>query len=211
MMRRKEPLKDVGYYHIGARGAYGRPLFRNTPEHELFLDLYAQAAKRYGWKTLGWALMWNHHHFLVRLVDGGLSKGMREIHGGFSRRMNKEDGLTNQGHLVRHCFFASEAITLESIKRRARYIDLNPVKAGLCERPEQWRWSSYGATMGFAYRRPFHEPDELLGLLADDPQEARRVYGEFVQEGLGEDDPDPWTEQGYTSETNLPVMVESTA
>jgi putative transposase len=209
-MRRKEPIKDVGYYHIGARGCYGRPLFRDESAHELFLELYGQAAKRYGWTTLGWALMWNHHHFLIRLVDGGLSKGMREIHGGFSRRINKEDGLTNQGHLVRHCFFASEAMTVESIKSRARYIDLNPVRAGLCERPEQWRWSSCGATMGAAYRRAFHDPDELLGLFDENPLKARRLYRQFLREGSTDDDPDPWTEQGYTSETDR-AMVESVA
>jgi len=205
-MRRKEPIKDIGYYHIGSRGAYGRPLFRNESEHELFLKLYAQAAERYGWKTLSWALMWNHHHFLIRLVDGGLSKGMREIHGGFSRRMNKEDGLTNQGHLVRHCFFASECLSIESIKRRSRYIDLNPVKAGLCQRPDEWRWSSYGATMGLTYPRSFHEPNELLELLSHDPRKARRLYRSFIREGTSEQDLEPWTEQGDRSETGLAVI-----
>lgn len=210
MVRRKIPIKETGYYHIGTRGTYGRPLFRDEGEHELFLHLYSMTAKKYGWKTLAWALMWNHHHFLVRLVDGGLSDGMRSLHSNFSRRMNAKDGLTNAGHLVRHCFFASECRTLDSIRRRARYIDLNAVKANLCDEPENWPWSSYAATMAIEYPRPFHDPDELLLLLDDDAWEARRIYRAFVQEGHAEEELDPWTEQSDAGVTGA-TMVESAA
>ncbi len=167
-------------------------------------------AEKYGWKTLSWALMWNHHHFLIRLVDGGLSDGMRSLHSNFSRRMNTKYGLTNQGHLVRHCFFASESLTEESIKRRARYIDLNPVKANLCSRPEEWPWSSYAAAMALEFPRPFHQPDELLSLFDEDPRAARRAYRRFVRAGHDEDELDPWTEQGYELVSTLAV-VESAA
>lgn len=203
-MRRKEPIREVGYYHVGARGTYGRPLFRDDNEHELFLRLYTMTASKYGWKTLSWALMWNHHHFLLRLVNGGLSDGMRALHSNFSRRMNAKYGLTNQGHLVRHCFFASEATTLESVTSRARYIDLNPVRAGLCRQPTDWRWSSYAATLDHAYPEPFHNPDELLALLDDDPRRARRAYREFVRDGDARTEADPWTEHGYEGVTGAP-------
>ena len=209
-MRRKAPISDVGYYHIGTRGSYGRPLFRDVEDHELFLALYTMTAEKYGWKTLGWALMWNHHHFLVRLVDGGLSAGMRSLHSNFSRRTNTKYGLTNQGHLVRHCFFASECLSLESIKRRARYIDLNPVKAGLCEEPQDWPWSSYAATMDRRNIQPFHQPGELLSLLDDDPRTARRIYEAFVHEGRDEEEPDLWTEQGLEP-VNDSAVIESAA
>jgi putative transposase len=209
-VRRKIAIKDAGYYHVGTRGTYGRPLFNDADEHELFLRLYAMTAQKYRWKTLSWALMWNHHHFLIRLVDGGLSAGMRALHSNFSRRMNEKYGFTNQGHLVRHCFFASECLDLDSIKRRARYIDLNPVRAGLCSEPEDWPWSSYAATVDRRNIRPFHQPDELLSLLDDDPHEAQSTYQQFVREGLGEEDLDPWTEQGLDGVNTLAV-VESAA
>jgi putative transposase len=209
-VRRKEPINDLGYYHVSTRGSYGRPLFRERFEHELFLQLYARTAEKYRWKTLAWALMWNHHHFLVRLTEGGLSNGMRCLHSNFSRRMNAKDGLTNKGHLVRHCFFAGEALSTESVIRRARYIDLNPVEAGLCARPEQWAWSSYRATLGLSYPQSFHDPAELLRLLSDDPVKARWDYRRFVRQGLDERDIDPWTEQGYESAT-IAAVVESAA
>lgn len=208
-MRRKIPINDTGYYHVSTRGSYGRPLFRDESDHELFLDIYERTAAKYRWKTLAWALMWNHHHFLICLSDGGLSNGMRALHSNFARRMNIKDSETNKGHLVRHCFFAGEAQTIDSIMRRARYVDLNPVRAGLCSLPEQWRWSSYRATTGLEFPRPFHQPSELLSLFDDDPRVARRMYRRYVFEALGEEDTVLCSEQGY--EEWGPVMVESAA
>jgi REP element-mobilizing transposase RayT len=209
-VRRKIPINETGYYHVGARGTYGRPIFRNDNDHELFLTLYQRTAEKYRWKTLAWALMWNHHHFLVRLTDGGLSSGMRALHSNYSRRLNVIDGETNMGHLVRHCFFADEATTTDSVLARAAYIDLNPVRAGLCHRPEQWRWSSYRATLGLAYPLGFHEPAELLSLVDGDPRRARRTYREFILRTLAEDDTVLCSEQGVTSVTRQRV-VESAA
>ncbi len=208
-MRRKIPINDTGYYHVSTRGSYGRPLFRDETEHELFLELYERTAAKSRWKTLPWTLLWNHPHFLVSLPAGGLTNGMRALHSNFSRRMNLKDGETNHGHLVRHCFFAGEALTVESIMRRARYIDLNPVRAGLCASPDQWRWSSYRATVGLEFPRSFHQPAELLSLFDDDPRVARRMYRRYVLEAMGEEDPALCSEQGY--EEWGPAVVESVA
>lgn len=209
-VRRKIVINEIGYYHVSTRGAYGRPIFRDDGQHEMFLRLYERTAVKYGWKTLGWALMWNHHHFFIRLTNGGLSHGMRALHSNYSRRINAIERETNKGHLVRHCFFAGEAVTLDSIMRRARYVDLNPVRAGLCDRPEQWPWSSYRATMGLAHPRSFHDPSELLGLIDDDPRVARRKYRRFVLEGLSQTDIDLCSEQSDATVTDLAV-VESAA
>jgi REP-associated tyrosine transposase len=209
-MRRKVPINETGYYHVGARGTYGRPIFRTESDHELFLTLYEKTAIKYGWKTLAWALMWNHHHFLVRLTQGGLSNGMRALHSNYSRRLNELDGETNMGHLVRHCFFADEATTTESVIARAVYIDLNPVRAGLCARPEQWRWSSYRATLGLSAPRRFHEPTELLDLIHREPRRARPTYRRTVLDTLAGEATVPCSEQGLDGVTELRV-VESLA
>ncbi len=80
-------------------------MFRTPDEHELFLRLYERSADKYGWATLTWALVWNHHHFIVQLTRGGLSDGLRELHSSYSRRIHVIDGRTGQGHLIRHRFF----------------------------------------------------------------------------------------------------------
>jgi putative transposase len=179
---RQPPIDPNGYYHVGTRGSFGRPLFREDGERELFLDLYHRWSVKFGWRTLAWVLMDNHHHFLVRLIDGDLTTGMRVLHSGFARRMNVKYAQTRKGHMVRHCFYAGHLETEDVIKRVARYIDLNPVRAGICAEPEEWPWSSYRAAQDQSRPRPFHHPYDLLELFDGDPSEARRAYRNFVHE-----------------------------
>jgi putative transposase len=188
---RRAPVDPAGIYHIGSRGSYGRPLFRNDDEHELFLSLYARVALKYRWITLTWALVWNHHHFLIRLTNGGLSEGMRELHTAFSRRIHVIYELTGQGHLVRHGFFARQPADDDDLRGVCRYVDLNPVRANGGERPEDERWCGLRATLGLEHARAFHSPSELLALFGPTPKLARANYRRFLQEGLVLDGPVP--------------------
>jgi REP element-mobilizing transposase RayT len=184
-MPRRPPINPEGYYHVGSRGCYGRALFRTPDEHELFLMLYARASTKYGWKTLAWTLLYNHHHFVVRLTTGGLSDGMREVHSAYSRRINALDGQTGKGHLVRHAFFARELVDTPDVLLTCRYVDLNESEAkGIA--PEASRWSGYRATVGLEPPRTFHQPDELLRLVSRNKSRARAGYQRFVHEGLVE-------------------------
>src|SRR4051794_40478267 len=94
---RRAPIDPHGWYHVGTRGCYGQPLFRQTAEYELFLRLYLRTANKHSWVTPEWALMRNHVHFVIQLTDGGLSEGLRELHGTFSRRIHAIYGVTGQG------------------------------------------------------------------------------------------------------------------
>jgi REP element-mobilizing transposase RayT len=180
---RRPPIDPFGTYHLGTRGVYGQPLFRTRDQYELFLKLYARVAGKYGWITYEWVLMLNHHHFVVRLTNGGLSEGMRELHGGYSRRIHAIYGLTNQGHLVRHGFFARELESEADIVGTCRYIDLNTWRAR-GQHPAKARWCGYAATIGWAHPRPFHSPHGLLELISPRPARARVAYRALIEQGL---------------------------
>jgi hypothetical protein len=157
------------------------PIFRDENDRELFLRLYLRISTKYQWTTLTWALKRNHHHFAVKLNDGGLSEGMRELHGQYSRRLHAELGLTNLGHLVRHGFFAREARTTDEVVDVCRYVDLNGYRG-----PGRWSWCGYLATMGGEPARPFHDPTELLGLLDAKLLTARHKYAVHVAKEIAE-------------------------
>lgn len=182
-MPRRPPINPEGVYHVGSRGCYGRPLFTTLAEHELFLSIYAKTATKYGWRTLGWALMKNHHHFIIQLTDGGLSEGMRRLHGTFSRRIHAIYGLTGQGHLVRHGFFGRELESEGEVLVACRYVDLNAWEATRTA-PHEATWAGYRATIGLEHPRRFHQPAELLALLSSQPARARSEYRSYVEEGL---------------------------
>jgi REP element-mobilizing transposase RayT len=194
-MPRRLPIDPQGYYHVGSRGNYGRTLFGTLAEYELFLALYTRAARKYNWKTLTWSLMVNHYHFIIKLTRGGLSDGMRETNGQFSRRINAANGMTGKGHLVRHAFFARELKDDTDILVAARYVDLNEAEA-LGILPEMSRWGGFRATIGLDQPRSFHQPAELLGLISHVPEAARRTYRKFVHDGLDQNGHDPSPNQG---------------
>jgi REP element-mobilizing transposase RayT len=189
------PIDPTGCYHIGTRGNYGQPIFRTPDEHELFLSLYQRSANKYGWATLSWTLVWNHHHFVVQLVRGGLSEGLQELHCGYSRRIHQVDGHTGQGHLIRHRFYRRALETDEDVLVACRYVDLNVPRATGCT-PAQSQWSGYRAVVGLEHPRPFHRPDELLARLSSSPAKARVAWAAFVQEGLAQDGLDPSSNDG---------------
>jgi REP element-mobilizing transposase RayT len=189
------------YYHVGTRGNFGEPLFETPDDHEVYLKRYARVAAKYGWTTLDWCLLWNHTHFLVKLSDHGLTQGMRELNTWIARRLNAIHDQTGKGHVFRHRFSAKHVDTDGYLLEVSRYIPLNPLRAGQCERPEDWRWGGFRANLGLEYPRPFHSPPELLGLFADNPANARERYLEFVRDGQASDSHDPSSNNGVQRAT----------
>lgn len=144
--------------------------------------------------------MVNHHHFVLRLTDGGLSDCLREVHGRYSRRIHEIYDKTGTGHLVRHGFFARELKSDAEILVVCRYVDLN-VSAALGVLPSEAKWCGYRATVGLEKPQPFHEPDELLRIISPRRDAAQFAYRHFVTAGLGSLGRVPSPNQGYESRT----------
>jgi hypothetical protein len=125
--------------------------------------------------------MKNHHHFVVQLTNGGLSEGMRELHGGYSRWRHEIHEQTRMGHLVRHAFFARELTDDSAILDACVYVDLNPARKRISCRPRRADWCGYAATLGLSHPRPFHSAGALLELLSPNPAEARAKYRRLVE------------------------------
>jgi REP element-mobilizing transposase RayT len=146
--------------------------------------MYARTARKYCWETPAWALMKNHHHFVVRLTEGHLSEGMRELHGGYARWIHALYGQTRQGHLFRHAFFARELTSEADVVVACCYVDLNASAAQPKRLPEDAEWCGYRATVGLDHPRPFHTPSALLELIGPRPAFAQAAYRELVHERL---------------------------
>jgi REP element-mobilizing transposase RayT len=168
-------------YHLITRGSNRRPTFVDDWDHERFLLMLAKVAREYGWSCLAFCLMPNHHHLLLS-ASGGISDGMQQLNGGYSRTFSKRYG--GDAHLFRNRFRAYHVDRDEYLIAAARYIVLNPIRAGLCARPEQWRWSSYRASAGLDLAPAFLDVGALLGTLDDRLPVARRMYRELVNSAL---------------------------
>jgi putative transposase len=181
----REPRIEVpqGIYHVGSKGNRGCEVYADDHERRIFLKLLEIASRRYGWRCHSYCLMSNHYHLLIQLQAGGLSAGMQLLNGWFARISNRRHGY--DGHLFKNRFW-SELIDGEGhLLEAARYIVLNPVRAGICSAAEAWPWSSYRACAGLDFAPAFLAEREHLQLFGRSAAPARRAYRRFVGEGVG--------------------------
>ena len=185
----REPRIEVpgGIYHVGSKGNRGCVVFEDDFERRVFLKLLGLVVRRFGWACHSYCLMSNHFHLLIQLELGGLSAGMQLLNGSYARFSNRRHG--NVGHLFRNRFWSQELTDDAHLLQAARYIVLNPVRAGICVRPEQWAWSSYRACAGLDFAPRFLADRRHLRLFGRKPSAARRAYCEFVRDGIGEPAP----------------------
>ena len=89
--------------------------------------------------------MTNHFHLLVETPTLSLSRGMQLLNSGYAAYFNNR--FSQVGHLFQQRFVSRLIDSEDYYAEALRYIALNPVRAGLCEHPSDWQWSSFhGAT-----------------------------------------------------------------
>lgn len=181
----REPRIEVpgGFYHLGAKGNRGCVIYEDDFERRMFLTLLRTVIRRFEWTCHAFVLMSNHFHLLIKLQLGGLSDGMQLLNGGHAKFSNRRHGYVGQ-HLFRNRFWSDHVTSDLHLLETARYIVLNPVRAGICASPADWRWSSYRACAGFEFAPRFLAAADHLRLFNEKPVVARRAYRQFVADGI---------------------------
>ena len=133
-------------HHVTQRGNRRLPTFFSDGDYALYRHLLREGCAKAGTRIWAWCLMPNHVHLiLVPASEDGLRAALGEAHRRYTRLVNEREGW--RGHLWQSRF-ASFPMDEEWLVACARYVELNPVRAGLARRPEDWRWSSARAHLG---------------------------------------------------------------
>ena len=169
-----------GLYNVGTRGVRRTRIYWNGEHYEMFERLLADVVQRHGWFCHTYCLMPNHYHLLAETPLPNLSDGMQRLNSKYAQWFNSEHGLS--GHVFERRFYSKVVESIYHLLELARYVVLNPVRAGLCDDPGEWVWSSYRALVGEADPPPFLTTDWLLALFGDDPRRARDAFRGFVLE-----------------------------
>lgn len=130
-------------HHVTQRGARGGQTFFEESDYQRYLSLIAEYRIKAEAEIWAYCLMPNHVHFAVvpERADS-LAKLFHAVHQRYACRVNARRGW--QGHLWQQRFYSC-VMDEQHLLAAVRYIELNPVRAGLCDRPEEWRWSSVHA------------------------------------------------------------------
>lgn len=127
-------------HHVTQRGNRRLPVFFRDDDYQLYMKLLRHFAARNHAAVLGWCLMPNHIHLiLVPSDEDGLRATVAPLHRTYAEEINRREGWN--GHLWQERYVSfplDDAHTIAAL----RYIDLNPVRAGLADNPTDYRWSS---------------------------------------------------------------------
>ena len=151
----------AGYcYHVLNRGNARAEVFHKPEDYEAFLRAIHEASVRLPMPLLAYCLMPNHFHLVVRPVgDGDLSRWMQWLMTTHVHRYLKH--YRQSGHVWQGRFKAFPAQDDGHLVTVVRYVERNPLRAGLVARAEEWSWSSLAATGGIA-NPPKIAFDEML-------------------------------------------------
>src|SRR3990172_3848145 len=173
---------DGAVYHVTSRGNARKPIYRDDSDREAFLDALGRVNEKYNWLCHAYCLMNNHYHIVIETPDGNLSKGMRKLNGVYTQLFNKRHGCV--GHIFQGRYMAILIQKESHLLEVCRYVVLNPVRAKLSAKPEEWHWSSYRGTAGLGSHHPAVTTDWVLGQFGKMRAEATKRYREFVDAGI---------------------------
>jgi putative transposase len=165
-------------HHVLARGAAKQEIFLDATDYRRYLALLSRTCRCYEWRCLSYCLMSNHVHLLVEATIPNLSRGMHRLQGGYAQFFNQRHDRS--GHVFQGRFKTVEVKSDEQLWTLVRYIVDNPVAAGLCAEPEDWRWSSHAAIVD-GHADPCLDETRLFAYLESYGGEPRHRYLEFLK------------------------------
>jgi REP-associated tyrosine transposase len=183
MPYRGDTLAKGQSYHIYNRGAGKGKIFFNDGNYQYLLWLVKEYYQKHGVTVIAYCLMPNHYHFLLRQEsDKPLSKFIQVLFNRYVQALNLQQGRTGtlfEGRFKHRCVDKWEYLMV-----LCRYIHLNPVKAKLVARPEDWVYSNYQEWIGLRDGRlidkvfvqdHFHSAEEYVRFV-NDVEDEKKSY-----------------------------------
>jgi putative transposase len=179
-------------YHVTSRGDRREPIYRDAEDRLAQLSVFAQAMDRFDAQVLAYCQMGNHYHLVLHTRQANLSRIMRHINGVYTQQFNRRHGVV--GHLYQGRFKAILVDREAYLLALCRYVERNPVAAGLVREAGAWAWSSYRAHAGAAVTPHWLDTDGLHGYLLGhnvrgerDRAAAEHQYATLVNERHAQD------------------------
>jgi REP-associated tyrosine transposase len=169
-------------HHIIQRGNNRQPIFFAEGDYHYFLDCLQRAKMKYSCRIYAYVLMTNHVHLIIEPPHAeSLGQLMQSVGRRYVRYINQT--YRRSGTLWEGRFKSAVVSRDEHLMQCGRYIEMNPVRAGLVKGPSEYRWSSYRL-------RALGIPDHLLDLdpwytgLAEGAGERQKIYREWVSSSI---------------------------
>ena len=163
-MARLPRLVVPGYpHHLTQRGVRSMAIFTSDVDRISYLSFIAEECKRHEVDVLAWCLMTNHVHFVAMpKAEQSLARAFGEAHRRYTRMKNFAEGV--RGYLFQGRF-SSSVLDQHHLLAAVRYVELNPVRAGMIQQAGEYVWSSARFHIGLVESDPLVTDRNLLGLV----------------------------------------------
>jgi REP element-mobilizing transposase RayT len=179
MPYRSDVFAPDHYYHIYNRAVDGAVLFFNPGNYEHCLRLVKRYQDKYGVSVIAYCLMPNHYHFLLRQeTDVPLSRFINVLFNAYVQAVNRQQG--RKGTLFEGRFKHVWVDQEEYLIHLCRYIHLNPLKASLVPRLEDWPYSNYLEWLG--QRAGTLKDEAFVGDRFPTPASYRQFVADYADE-----------------------------
>ena len=179
-------------YHITDRGNERKAVFRDNIDRRRLIRYLAEAVEKFSLKIHAFCFMENHYHLEIETSRANLSQVMHWLKTAYTVSFNKRH--RRNGHLFQGRYHAALVEKESHLMALTRYIHLNPVRAGMVKRPEDYYWSSYRDYIRSMQEWEWLETGWTLDQFGGKNSAARKCYRRFVEEGIRESLPDPMEE-----------------
>jgi len=172
---------EGAFYHITARGNERKKIFFTERDYQRFKDYLVIAQERFGCVLHAYVLMGNHYHLILETKEKNLSRVMHYLNSSYTTYVNVK--LKRNGHLLQGRF---KSIIVEKdsyLLELSRYVHLNPVRAGMTKRPEEYPYSSYHAFIG-REQTDCVDTEMILNMICPASSTSICKYREFVERGM---------------------------
>jgi len=178
-------------HHLTQRGNHNEDVFFSERDRQIYLELIAHYAAKHDVAVVAYCLMSNHVHFVVvPATEASLARAFKPSHIRYTQHVNRAQGLA--GRLWQGRFFSCPLDT-PHLWTAVRYVERNPVQAGLVTKAEDWPWSSARGHCGLAADTLLSDPCGLTDQLGPEP------WVQWLRQ--------PWERQ---EKANLAVIQEAT-
>ena len=168
-------------YHVTSRGDRREPIYRSDVDRLMHLAVIAQTMSRFDAQIVAYCLMGNHFHLVLHTRQANLSRLMRHLNGVYTQNFNRAHSLS--GHLFQGRFKAILVDCDAYLMALCRYVERNPVAAGLVTAPADWPWSSCRAHAGLEATPEWLDTDgmhaHLLGKTVETARERKHAIKQY--------------------------------
>ncbi|EJO5346285.1 transposase [Clostridium botulinum] len=180
-MHKKRVWFPNSSYHITARGNRKNDIFKDEEDFQVYIILIKNALEYFKgeFQLICYCLMDNHVHLLIEAKDKHIKFFMSRINSIYAKYFNNKYNYC--GHLYEKRYFSELIETDHQLLDVSRYIHLNPVKANMVDKAQDYKWSSYSMLIG-EKKEILINSHKILSYF--NKENKRQLYKEFVESNI---------------------------